>query len=302
MIASQFSRAVAMFASAADAANERFWNSSSWGSMTNTGIAVSAETALKVSAYYSCLKVISERVFSAPLEIYRRLPNGDRDRAPEHPLSPILHGDDPNEDQTSGEWTETHTLITAHRGTSYSLIEPGFRGPVTHMRLQRFEDVTPKRLPSSGALVYDIRNPVSGQTKPYNADEVFRFPGLSSNGVTGLSVLENARESLGISLALQAHAGSTFRLGLRESGVLEYPGTFKDQDAADRLRAQWSQMYGGAANAGKTIILENGMTYRPSALTNEDIQMLGSEQFQVTDIARWFRMPLVMIGEQAGVS
>jgi hypothetical protein len=117
-----------------------------------------------------------------------------------------------------------------------------------------------------------------------------------------LSVLDHARESLGISLALQNHAGSTFRQGLRASGVLEYPGTFADEDAANRLRRQWTDVYAGSANAGKTIILENGMTYKQMMLTNEDIQMLGSEQWQVTDIARWFRMPLIMIGEQSATS
>lgn len=299
MIANQLARLPGLMASYGSWTDERWWNNA--GVTTNTGISVSAETALKVGAYYACLKVIGETVLSAPCPIYRKLPNGDRELATEHPVWPILHGDDPNDIQTSGEWLETHTVITAHRGTSYSLVEPGNRGPITHMEYQAYEDVNLTRLPS-GVLVYKIRNPLTGASDDYNADEVFRFPGLSINGITGLSVLDHARESLGISLALQNHAGSTFRQGLRTSGVLEYPNTFKDQAAADRLRAQWNEVYAGSANAGKTIILENGMTYKQMDLTNEDIQMLGSEQFQVTDIARWFRMPLVMIGEQAGVS
>lgn len=272
--------------------DERWWTSS--GNLSSTGLSVNPETAIKISAFFACLRVLGETVLSAPLTVYRRLPNGDREPAPEHPLYPILHGDDVNEDQTSVEWRETHTVHTAMRGTSYSRLRAGGRGPITHLDYIAPDDIKPERLPS-GILRYQVRE--QGQWRNVNADEIFRLPGLGFNGVTGQSVLEAARESLGISLALQNYAGGSFRHGVRNSGVLEYPGKFQNIEAANRLRSQWSEVYAGSANAGKTIILEEGMVYKGVSMTNADAQMLDSEQWQVADIARWFRMPLIMIQE-----
>lgn len=266
------------------------------GMQSGAGIMVTPETAMRISAFFACLRVIGETVLTAPLKVYRRLPNGDREEAPEHPLWPILHGDDPNDDQTSAEWRETHTIHTAMRGTSWSEIRPGSRGPISELAYIHPDRVKVERL-SSGMLRYKVMDENSGIEQVWAADRLFRFPGLSSNGVTGVSVLEHARESLGISLALQQYAGRSFNNGVRTSGVLESPGALKDQETVERLRRQWQDTYGGSANAGKTVILEQGMVYKQVSMSNEDAQMLASEQWQVADIARWFRMPLIMIQE-----
>jgi len=265
------------------------------GGMSPAGMLVTQETALKISAFFACIKVLAETVHSAPLPIYRRLPNGDREAAPEHPLYRMLHDDEPNEYQTSGEWLETHTAHTAMRGTSYSRIRPGRRGPFDHFEYLHPDCVMPERLPS-GEIRYKVTYE-PGRTERVPAEEMFRFPGLGFNGVTGQSILETARNSLGISLALQNYAGGAFAHGVRNSGVLQHPGKFKDQAAADRLRSQWSEVYAGSGNAGKTVILEEGMTYLGVSMNHADAQMLESEQWQVTDVARWFRMPLIMIQE-----
>lgn len=312
MIANQLARLAGLTASYGTWTDDRWW-SHGGSSVSGAGIAVTPETALRVSTFYACLKVLGETILSTPLPIYRRLPNGDRELAHEHPLWAPLNGDDPNDEQTSGEWRETHTVHTAMRGTSYSRIQAGDRGPMTHFEYLHPDCVIVERMPS-GVLRYRIRDKYQGlysedgidafaaNYEVVNADEIFRLPGLSADGVTGLSVLRHARESLGVSLALQSYTGNSFRNGGRQSGVLQYPGTFSDEDAANRLRNQWQDTYGGISNAGKTIILENGMTYAGIQMNNNDIQMLGSEQWQVSDIARWFRMPLLMIGEEARTS
>lgn len=295
MLASRIASALNPSASYGEWNDERWWNTA--GTTSGAGMVVTTETALKISAFFSCLRVLGETVLSAPMTIYRKLPGGDREEAPEHPLYPMLHGDDINDEQTSAEWRETHTVHTAMRGTSYSEILSGERGPITHLAYRQPDDVRWEKLPS-GQMRYKIRR-ANGVWEPVMPDQLFRLPGLGFNGIEGKSVIDMARDSLGISLALQQYAGSSFKNGTRSSGVLQHPLKFKDQAAVDRLRAQWSEVYAGAANAGKVVILEEGMTYNGVSMTNNDAQMLGSEQWQVADIARWFRMPLIMIQEYA---
>jgi phage portal protein BeeE len=154
----------------------------------------------------------------APLTVYRKLPNGDREEAPEHPLYPVLHGDDVNDEQTSAEWRETHTIHTALRGTSYSEVIAGNRGPIIESQLPAARRRAAEKLPS-GQLRYNVRRD-NGVWENLMPDQLFRLPGIGFNGITGQSVLEVARDSLGISLALQQYAGSSFKNGARNSGVL----------------------------------------------------------------------------------
>ena len=285
---------VRMMSPRAAADDERMWGDSSGLINTGSGMRVTYETAMRISAYFACLRVLGETVLSTPLSVYRRLPNGDRELASDSHLYRLLHDDEPNETQTSGEWMETHTIATAARGTSYSRIRPGPDGPVSSLEYTPYERVTPERLPN-GLLRYRHR-PETGPEEIVSAERMFRLPGISDNGVTGLGVLEYARESLGISLALQRYASRSFAQGVRTSGVLETAGDLSDEAYA-RLRRDWTATYEGANNTGKTVILENGLTYKGISMTNDDAQMLGSEQWQVVDVARWFRMPLIMIQE-----
>ena len=69
-----------------------------WFSPTSTGVTVTSDMAMSVSAFYAGVRVISEDVASLPLILYRR--NGRaKDRATDDPLYALLH-DAPNPDMT----------------------------------------------------------------------------------------------------------------------------------------------------------------------------------------------------------
>ena len=68
--------------------DDYYYSRPGWDSAA--GMAVSPETAMKLSAVYSCIRVRSEDLATAPLVIFKRLPNGGKVRAPEHPLYQVL--------------------------------------------------------------------------------------------------------------------------------------------------------------------------------------------------------------------
>ena len=49
--------------------------------------------------------------------------------------------------------------------------------------------------------------------------------------------------------------------------------------------------YGGAGNAHKIAVLEEGMQYKPISLPPEDSQFLSTKEFDVEEICRIFRVP-----------
>jgi HK97 family phage portal protein len=123
--------------------------------------------------------------------------------------------------------------------------------------------------------------------------DIFHVAYRSLDGVAGLSPIAYQRETIGLTLAAQRHGAKTFSNGAKPGGVLTHPGKLSDE-AAKRLRESWEITYGGD-NAGKTAILEQGMTFTVLSMSNTDAQYLETRRFQVEDIARIFGIPLFMI-------
>ncbi|MBR0131076.1 MAG: phage portal protein, partial [Firmicutes bacterium] len=126
----------------------------------------------------------------------------------------------------------------------------------------------------------------------FRYDEVFHVPGLGFNGLVGFSPIAMMKNSLGTTLAVEKYGSSFFRNGAQPSGVLEHPGVLKNPE---KIRENWSDVYGGANNAHKVAVLEEGMQYKAISLPPEDSQFLSTRQFGVNEICRIFRVPPHMV-------
>jgi HK97 family phage portal protein len=261
------------------------------GAVAASGIRVTPESALKVSAVWACVGLIAETVASLPLILYRRREDGGRDRATGHPLYTLLH-DQPNRWQTAYEFKE---MLTAHvllRGNAYAEIRPGSTGPISELVPLHPDHVTPERLPT-GAVRYRVVRE-NGQTDILNDENVFHLRARSPDGLRGLSVIEHAREAIGLALATESHGARVFSQRANPGGVLTHKGTLST-GAQKRLREQFLEQHAGLNNAHGVLVLEEGMAWQQIGMTNEDAQFLLTREFQVEDIARWFRVPLHMI-------
>lgn len=258
------------------------------------GQSVTPDTALSISAVWSCVGLIAESVAMLPLSIYTNTPDGGREVVGNHPLQAILH-DRPNPQQTAMEFREMlqgHVLL---RGNAYAKIVPGPRGPVDSMVPLHPDRVTVEQRPDR-SLLYKYRPDGGRPEERYLEDEIFHLRGRSGDGVLGLSVIEAARRSLGVAMAAEAHGASFFGNDSRPGGVLQVAGRLSE-GAAQRLRADWEVSHSGV-NARRVAVLEEGLEWKQVGLSNEDSQWIEGRAFQVDDIARWFRVPPHMIGSQ----
>ncbi|KAA1494999.1 phage portal protein, partial [Klebsiella pneumoniae] len=60
-------------------------------SQSKTGIIITPETALGLSAVRACVTLLAESVAQLPCELYRRDKNGGRQRATDHPVYDLIH-------------------------------------------------------------------------------------------------------------------------------------------------------------------------------------------------------------------
>lgn len=257
-----------------------------------SGVDVNEQIAMTYTAVWACVRILAESVASLPLIVYRRLPDGGKERAVNHPLYTLLH-DLPNAENTSVEIREMLQAHLALWGNAYCEKEFDRAGRLIALWPLRPDLVTVKR--ESGVLVYDVHLP-SGGTQRLMAERVMHIRGLTHDGMVGYSPIRQAREAIALGLATQQFGSAFFGNGARPGGVLEYPGVLSDK-ARTNLLESWDAMYKGVNNAQRVAILEEGMKYSAIGIPPEDAQFLETRKFQVTEIARIFRIPPHMLAD-----
>src|ERR1051326_5427061 len=83
--------------------------------------------------------------------------------------------------------------------------------------------------------------------------------------------------------------------GSRPSVVLTSKKSLSET-AAKRLKDAWNQLFAGLQNVGATVVLEDGIDVKPLQLTSVDLVFIKQREFQVTDIARFWRVPPFKLG------
>ena len=266
---------------------------------TSSGKNVNERTAMRVTAVYSCVRILSEAIASLPLHLYKQIDKGGKEKAIEHPLYKLLH-DEPNPEMTSFVFRETlmsHLLLW---GNAYAQIIRNGKGQVVALYPLMPNRMTVDR-DSNGRIYYtysvnESDNPKLrklGQIR-MTKDEIFHIPALGFDGLVGYSPIAMAKNAIGMALATEEYGAKFFANGASPSGVLEHPGNIKDPD---RLRESWNTLFQGSGNSHKIAVLEEGLKYQPIGISPNEAQFLETRKFQIDEIARIFRVPPHMVGD-----
>jgi HK97 family phage portal protein len=269
------------------------------GSVSSAGIAVKPDNALAVSTVFACIRLLGEGLGSLPWRVHKRDAADSRRKelALDHYLWPTLH-DRPNRWQTPIEWRE---MVVAHiclRGNSYNRIIVNEVGETELIPLNP-DRVKVEQLPNR-YLRY-VWQPQNGEKQTLGPGDVFHIRGLTLDGITGVSVLEFARNAVGSAIAQETHGAALFKNGGLPTFWIKRPresGKFTP-DARRNFRAGWRKLHGGAENAGNPPILEDGMELHELGLTNRDSQWIESRAVQAEEICRFFRVNPHLVGLRA---
>ncbi len=264
------------------------------GSHTSSGIRVSADTALKLSAVFACVRIISAQFASLPFCLYQIQPDGSKSRVQKHPIYTLL-ARKPNRFQNAFEWREMLAAHLALRGNAYNQIITDARGQIIELVPLHPDRVT-ILVASDGDYHYNYTDP-AGNISVFARGEIWHLRGLSSDGIIGLSPIALARDAIGGAIAAQDYGARFFANDATPTGGwVEYPGQFKDKQSREQFRESLQEAQSGI-NRGKLAVFEFGMKYHQISVTPEDAQFLETRRFQVTDIARWFGVPPHKIGD-----
>lgn len=261
------------------------------GRTSASGEVVNPSTALGLSAYFAAIRAISEDVGKVPLPVFKRGKGQDKERQTKH-TTHILLNRSPNPDMSAMDWRQTITSHALSYGNGYSEIVRNKAGIAMRLWPLSPTSVKPERIDNDGTLVYRVtRNPGEKQVV-LDQSQVFHLRGLGFDGILGYSIATLAKQSIGLGLATEKSGAAFFGNSSRPDGLLLAPeGKTIGKKGKENLKEAWEEAYGGAGNAHKTAVLEGGMKWQSISIPNEDAQWIETRQFNVSDIARWFRVP-----------
>lgn len=243
------------------------------------------ESALALSSVYCCVRVISEGVAALPLILYQRSNEG-KNRATQHPLFQLLKCE-PNGETTAYSFWETMVLHWAVYGNAYAEIQRDNSGrpialfPLDSRHVKIARDAT-------NNLYYQYQ--YNNGNIDLASEDILHIPGLSIDGTQGLPLLKLAQQALNLTEKCEEYGRSFFANCSRPSGLLKTAGQLSDQ-ARNNLKTSWEQLHSGSSNAGKIAVLEEGLDYTQTSLTNEEGQYNLTRQHQILELCRFFNVP-----------
>ena len=245
-----------------------------------SGNIVTAESAMRLSAVWACVKILSESVAQLPCILYDRLSGGARERSTD-PLAWTL-ANAPNDEQTPIEFFEQMMGWALFR--RFAFAEIVWRGHLVEQVIPRHPDRIRRSKVSNAVRRYEYLEDDGLTWRPLDDSAVLRMPGTP--------VLDHARDSFGMAQALERYAARSFKQGVRPSGfIAQDPGTSYSEEARAQLKARITEEHGGSDQAGGVLWLPEGLKWNQIGMTNQQAEFIATKAFTVADVSRWFTVP-----------
>ena len=260
------------------------------------GMQVTSNSALSISAVHRAVSYICDSIMCLPWQIFLAAPEGKR-RVIGSTLEFILNSK-ANPELNADVWRSTmlqYTLVQG--GNAYCEIARDEQGmavglghPLTDSQVQLMRDEQSSELYCRVWLDQNRAGLPGGQHVDIWYRDMYHLRG-QGNSFLGISVLRHAARSLGVGLALDQNAASFFGNGNRTTGNIEYPGVLSTEKKIE-LGNYIKDTLHGPEKSHNLLILDQGMKWASNTIPNDDAQFLQSRQFQVSEIARWFNVPV----------
>jgi len=263
------------------------------GAPVSSGVSVNENAALATSAFWSAVTLIAGDVASLPLLLYKRMPNGGKERFTGHPLYRILH-DEPNTEMGSMQFRETWVLDALINGNGYAEIErdgtgrPRYLWPIQSHRISVIHE--------NDRLSYRLQNYTRGDITLEPRD-ILHLRGPSPDGLSGYNMVRIAREALGLAIAAERFGGSFFGNGMTFGGVVSYPHAKPLEKTEKNTQEVLERRHQGVDRAYKLLALYNGAKFEKVGVPPNEGQFNETRIFQIREIARFFRIPVAMLGD-----
>lgn len=252
---------------------------------------ISADMAMKLSAVYSCVYVLSSAIAQLPLHVMRKS-GKNVEQAKDHPLYYLLH-DNPNFWQTSYKMREYNQSAVLLYGNSYLNIVRNKRGEVKS--LETLEPWQVNLAKNASRYVYAYHG--DDGAIAVNPDDMIHIKALGPSIKTGKSPIQQHAETIGLGIDAKEFAGSFFGGNARPAGIVSVKSSL-NKVAWDSLSQMWRNAQRELKNKeNKTILLPAELDYQALTVSPVDTELLAMMKLNRSEIAGIFNVPAHMIND-----
>ena len=239
------------------------------------------DKALTLTAVWCAIRLLAESVSSLPISVYSKQANGDKLEDSKSPIYNLVKFK-PNYYQNKITFFEYIMLCICTNGNAYAKIERNNSGTPTQLLCIDPDNVT--IVIKDNELFYQVDN-----EGVLDASDVLHFKTITDDGINGISPIDQCAKALNWSLSLEEFGATFFSNGAKPSSILQTDRALSDT-ALQRLKTSFNNNYGKLKNSNSTIVLEEGLTFKPISISPEQAQFLASRTFSIEEVARIFRV------------
>jgi HK97 family phage portal protein len=256
---------------------------------TYAGVGVNADSAMRLSAVWGCVRLLADCVSTLPLDVYRK-----GERTPLATLPPLLV--QPAADADLADWLYMVMASLLLRGNAYGTItdRAGAGLLPAQVDLAHPDMVVPPRIEDPPAQrIYRV-NGVEYEPAAIWHVRAYRMPG----SLVGLSPVTYARQAIGLGLGAERYAAQWFGEGAVPAGVIETTQPLT-RGQAMALQEMWMLRHAGLH---RPAVLGGGAKYNAISVAPEESQFLESTKANVATICRYYGVPPEMMAAESGNS
>lgn len=245
-----------------------------------------SDKALTLTSVWNAIRLLSESVSSLPISVYRKENNGDKVEDVNHRIYNLIKFK-PNNFQNKITFFEYIMYSVLTDGNSYvQIVRDNSANPVQLIPLNPdYVNIFIK----DNELFYQM----DGGSVLDSAD-VLHIKLITDDGIEGLSPIDQCAKAINWNLSIEEFGSTFFKNGAKPSSVLSTDRALSET-AIERLKNSFNSSYAKLKSSNSTIILEEGLTFKPISISPEQAQFLASRQFGIEEIARIFNIPPHML-------
>lgn len=245
---------------------------------------VDAESAMRLSAVWACVRLLAGVGSTLPLDQYRKTPDGTRQPLPQSSLfvSPVP-------DMTLSTWLYQVWTSLLLNGNAYGLVTGlGANGYPSTVEVVDPACVEWRSAPDGWHSVVDGRDLKRWPVGPLWHVPLFTVPGQPF----GMSPIENARHTIGAGMSAESFGAQFFQGGGNPNAII-YSESELTADQASGIKSAFVSATSGNR---EPAVMGAGLKYERIQINPEESQFLDSQRFTVEQVARIYGVFPEMIG------
>lgn len=245
--------------------------------------------ALKLSAVYAALSIISNSIATLPIYVKQRRDN-ENTILENSAIQKLFYS------MLQSKHTVIKQLVwdLLLWGNAFVYIKRG-NNKIEKLIYLQHGDVQVDYKKELDMVQYNVCNH-NAVPKLVPASDMLHFARDTYDGVNGRGFMFFADDIIKLAGFTQEAAENFFGSGCNLTGVLQFKGRLTDKQK-EAIRQQWMQIHSSAALGGGLGVIEGDAEYIPISQNSSDAQMLETREFNITEIARFFNINPILLGD-----